>query len=68
MKKSVLVGIYIVFHLFVLREVRTSLFEYQIGFLVHDTITNVEHLSISKIDSCLIYPEYQSNDFRKIWH
>lgn len=68
MKKAILVGIYIVFHLFVLREVRTSLFEFQTDALVHQNITDVENLSVNKLGTRLIYLEYQSDDFEKIWH
>jgi hypothetical protein len=68
MKKAVLVSIYILFHLFILREVRTSFFGFQADALVYENTTDIENLSVNKLGSRLIYLEYQSDDFQKVWH
>lgn len=68
MKKAVLVGLYIMFHLFVLREVRTSFFEVQTKYLVEEGISSIETISVNGLGARLIYLEYHADDFKKIWH
>lgn len=68
MRKVVFVSIYILFHLFVLREVRTPLFGLQTDSLVKENITEVEHVSVSDLGTRLIYLEYKNDEFQKIWH
>ncbi|MFD2532777.1 hypothetical protein [Gracilimonas halophila] len=68
MKKTVLVTIYILFHLFVLREIRTNMFAWQTQTFVSDGVPQIEEVSINNLGTRLVYIEYETEDFQKIWH
>lgn len=68
MKKAIFVGIYILFHLFILREIRTSLFSWQTNALVQTNAQQIDEVSISDLGTRLIYIESKTDTIEKIWH
>ncbi|MEX0723187.1 MAG: hypothetical protein WD357_00610 [Gracilimonas sp.] len=68
MKKIALVGLYILFHLFILREPRTTLFSWQTEGFVQNKVEAIDQVSVKELGTRLIYVEYQTDNFEKILH
>lgn len=68
MKKILFIALYILFHLFILREVRTGLFNLQMRGAQLDKVEQIPDLYIMNLHTRLIYFEYESDDYHKVWH
>jgi|AntRauTorcE11897_2_1112592.scaffolds.fasta_scaffold00349_4 hypothetical protein len=68
MKKTALVVLYILFHLFILREPRTALFTWQTEGFVQNHVENIDQISVKELGTRLINVNYQAGDFQKILH
>lgn len=66
MKKTVLVVLYILFHLFVLREIRTAAFTWQTQSFVPEGVHQIEEVTVQKLGARLVYFEYESRFFNKV--
>jgi hypothetical protein len=68
MKKFAFIALYILFHLFILREIRTGIFDLQMRGAQLDRVEAIPDLSIMNLHTRLIYFEYESIDYYKVWH
>lgn len=66
-KKIILIVLYVAVHFLIMRDVRTTAFSLQINALAEGGIEQVDNTTISKLGTRLIYFEYESQDFEKIW-
>lgn len=68
LKKLIFVIIYALFHLLILREIRTALFSWQVNDEVIQNVDVNSHLLISNLDTRLVLFEYTKDDFHKFWN
>lgn len=65
--KAALISVYVLFHIFLLRPVRTAIFQYQVNEVFVESITESEELSFEKLDIRLAVFEYQKDDVKKLF-
>lgn len=66
MKKIIFIVLYVALHFLIMHDVRTAVFSFQTQELT-EKIEHVENTTISKLGTRLIYFEYNSENFDKIW-
>lgn len=67
-KKITLITLYLLFHLFVMRDVRTWMFSSQFDADLIERVENSTNLRFEILDIRLVYFEYEKDDFHKFWH
>jgi hypothetical protein len=65
--KVLLIALYSLFHIYILRDVRNYIFEYQVSEKFIQNISDSDELSFQKLDTRLFYINYSSSDTQITW-
>lgn len=67
MKKIVLVILYVLFHIFILRGIRTALFTFQVESQLIQQVEKIENLSVFELQQRMIFLTYEKPGYTKEW-
>ncbi|MBO6587217.1 MAG: hypothetical protein JJ953_13995 [Gracilimonas sp.] len=65
--KAVLIAAYVLFHIYLLRPVRTAIFQYQVDEKLVESVQESQYLSFQKLDTRLAVFEYSEGNSEKLF-